>query len=454
MSGPDPAREAYRPRLKRRLMLAFAGYTLLVGVLLGGLSMVFVYAVEDEFFADAVRAEAERQLAHRSRHGTWAKPVHPFIRLYVRDAPLPADLARALVAEPGSSEFVGDGGRHYHVLRLNADGALLVAEVSERLVVRRMRDTLVVWLLGAGGIAVLAALLLAWVLARRVSAPLETLARRVAQGAPAALPHGLAADLAHDEVGALARHLDRLHARTRQFIEREQALAADVSHELRTPLAVLGVACERLRARVPDDALPVVHSMQLSVWQLQQTVELLLAAARETSGEPLRGAAEPLLPLVERLILAHAPLLEQQGVAVEIDVPPALTRTWPPALAHVLLGNLLANAIVHAEQPWVRIEADETRLSVCNASGRPPDALLGDDAAGRSRGMKGSASAGHGLGLSIARRLVARHGLSLELSHRDGRTCATLRDAAAGGRTSGADAEWLPGLDSNQRPSD
>lgn len=433
MSGAEPASDVYRPRLQRRLILAFAGYTLFVGALLGALSMAFAYVVEDEYLAGNLHAEAARQQDHRARHGTWLEPAQPFVRVHARGAALPPDLAAALVANPQEREFAGDDGRHYHVLPLASDGTLLVAEVGALLVVRRMRGTLLLWVVGAGLAFALAALPLAWALARRISAPLATLAQRVADGAPDALPEGLAAGLPRDEVGELARHLDRLHGRTREFIEREQALTADVSHELRTPLTVLGVACERLHTRVPDDVQPLVRSMQLSVWQLQQAVELLLAAAREEQRDSPHRSAERLLPVVERLVLAHAPLLEQHGVDVEIDVPPGLTRPWPPALTHVLLGNLLANSIAHAQKPWVRIAADATRVSVCNASAPPPEALLGDDAAGQKRGVKSAASSGDGLGLSIVRRLAARHALALDLSHCDGRTCATLRAVAAAG---------------------
>jgi signal transduction histidine kinase len=414
-------------------MAMLAGYALLVGTLFGGLAMLFVYAVEDQFFATTLYAEADRQRLHRSTHGSWTAPALPFIRLYAHGQGLPADLARGRAARPGASEIVGDGGRHFHLLRLDADGSLLVAEVSQQLVVRPLRQTLLAWLIGSGLAAVALALLLAAWLTRRTSAPLARLVQAVAGSRPNALPGNLAQGLERDEVGELARHLDVLHQRTRDFIAREQGFTADASHELRTPLAVLGLAIERMRQQAPPAQQPAMASIQAALWQLQQAVELLLALARESPAGARAGApAEEhlLLPVLEQALLAHAPLLEQQGVQIEIEVPPRTTRRWPPALTQLLVSNLLANALAHARAPQIRIEADDHRLSLCNASDAPPAALLADGAAGRQPGIKGPASSGQGLGLSIVRRLAERHGLSLTLSHEQGHTCATLREAA------------------------
>jgi signal transduction histidine kinase len=418
-------------------MLVLAGYAVLVGALFGGLALLFVYAVEDQFFVTTLRAEADRQRLHRSTHGAWTVPALPFVRLYAQGQGLPADLARRRAAQPRANELEGDGGRHFHLLRLDADGSLLVAEVSQQLAVRPLRQTLLAWLLGSGLAAVALALLLAAGLARRTSAPLARLAQAVAGSRPDALPGNLASlaqGLVHDEVGELARHLDALHQRTRDFIAREQAFTADASHELRTPLAVLGLAMERLRQQAPLGQQPVMASMQAALWQLQQTVELLLALSREAPADVRveRPAEEQLLlPVLEQTLLAHAPLLEQQGVQIQIEVPPRTTRHWPPALTQLLVANLLANALAHARSPQIRIEADDQRLSLCNASDAPPAALLAEGAAGREPGLKGPASSGQGLGLSIVRRLAERHGLSLTLSHEQGHTCATLRELAA-----------------------
>ncbi|MBT9492694.1 MAG: HAMP domain-containing histidine kinase [Paucibacter sp.] len=420
---------AYRPRLQQRMMLAFTGFTLLVSAVFGLFAMAFVYTVEDQFFNSALSQEAQRQHAGRTRSGDWREPAQDFIRLYRPGQALPEDLAEARRREPRSRELAGLGGRHYHLLTLDPDGSLLVAEVSAQLVVRPMRQQLLLWLgLWGGGLALLA-LGLAWWLSRRTSAPLARLAAQVASSRPEQLPTDLALHYGHDEVGQLARYLDGLNQRVAALIAREQAFTRDASHELRTPLAVLSLSCERLQARPGTAALPEIATLRAAIWQLQQTVELLLALARQAPAQA--DPQRPLLPQVEQAVLALAPLLDEQQISLVVDVSPSLSRDWPPALTQLLLTNLLANALAHGEGGSIRISADADELRLCNPSASPPPALLGSGAAGRLHGVKGEASAGLGLGLSIVRRLAERHGLQLRLSHRDGWTCVGLRSTSA-----------------------
>ncbi len=420
----------YRPRLQQRMMLAFAGYTVLVSAVFGLFAMAFVYTVEDEFFNSALRQEAQRQ--NSAGNAEPIEPAQDFIRLYRPGQALPDDLAQARQREPLSRELAGLEGRHYHLLSLDGDAGLLVAEVSGQLVVRPIRQKLLLWLgLWGGGLAVLA-LGLAWWMARRTSAPLARLAQAVAQSRPEQLPTDLARHYGQDEVGQLARYLDGINHRVAAFIEREKAFTRDASHELRTPLAVLSLSCERLRAQPGMAALPELASMRAAIWQLQQTVELLLALARQEPNQPpLQSPPQrPLLPQIEQAVLALAPLLDEQQITLTLDVPPGLSRDWPPALTQLLLSNLLGNALAHGQGGTINISASATELRLCNPSPAPPLALLETHRTGQVPGIKGEASAGSGLGLSIVRRLAERQGLQLQLSHHEGCTCVSLRSAA------------------------
>lgn len=414
--------------MRRRLMLAFAIFALIVAVLFGAYAMLFTYVVEDRFFSDALQYEAAAQREHRARTGRWMSPRTGYMSVYEKPSSFPADLRERYRVEPSRSEYAGGAGRHYHLLRLapareGDSGAFLVAEVGQQLVVRRIRGDilqLLVW--SALGVMALALLVGYW-LARRTTAPLAALARRVEAMQPDDPPQAFAGQFATHEVGVLARGLESLATRVHAFVAREREFTRDASHELRTPLAVINSTCERLGH---DTSLSVqarrqVDFLKQSAWQLQQTVTTLLSLAREENAALLVDAVA-VLPLLEQVVLEQAILLDGKPVEVLVDVPRDARMTLPPAVLRIVLGNLVGNAFAHTAAGWVRVDVDDGRLRITNTDGMvgaPRDALYQPFA-------KGEASAGHGLGLAIVRRLCDRHGIDLRIASDSRGTIASL----------------------------
>ena len=443
-------------------MVSFTLFTLGVSALLGLFAMAFVYSVEDRFIvATLSRAATEMQRQHEAT-GLWPTPPQAFMQRHDAAASLPDDLRGAWQAEPRRGEFPGAQGRHYHLHWLgrpqgtppdppvpDARHPLLVAEVSGLLVVRPARGELLVWwAAGSGGLTLAALGLAAW-RARRISAPLVRLADAVARSRPGDKldrSGSSALDDRDDEVGLLARHLHALTARTQSFIEREQVFTRDVSHELRTPLAVLGMASERLQGRhdLPADVAAELRQMRQVLLDLEQTVNTLLALAREVRAPDVSAAMADgvssglsddsaaatapvtlaVLPLLERVVLEQMPRLQGKDIQLEIAVSPALRIDLPPGVLHILLSNLVGNAFSHCEPGPVRVAADTEGLQLQNRSQALPAGL--SERLGQPF-QKGAASAGFGLGLAIVHRLAEHQGLDLSLSQVDGHTRVQLR---------------------------
>lgn len=411
-------------RLRNRLMLAFSGFALLVAALYGFYVLLFVYLVEDRFFEGLLQQEAASQLARHAADGEWVRPQLPFVSLHVDPATLPDGLDARLQAEPWRREFAGEGGRHYHLHALESSSsgapAWLAAEVSQQLVVRQMRGGIAQWL-GWSGLAVLALAVLigAWI-AHRVTAPLSRLARLVDEASPAQLPAGFSTRFPDDEVGTLARGLEHLIRRIDDFVAREREFTRDASHELRTPLAVIRSACERLAAH---DGLEAASRDQLdhvlqSAQQLEQTVATLLVLAREESHveEPVDVAV---LPLVERVIVDQANFLASRDVELRVDISPDLRTRRPGNVLHIVLANLVGNAFAHTRAGTIEIFMDGSWLRISNPSAEVLDGVF-------EPFVKGTDSAGHGLGLTIVQRLCDRHAMAIDLDSQDDRFIASL----------------------------
>lgn len=423
-------------RLRQRLVLAFAGFAVLVASVFGLYAMVFMYAVEDSVFDAQLAREADAQQAAYARDGNWRVPGDTGIQLYRDPARFPDDLRGDFLREPWRSEFSGQDGRHYHVRRLDrpppATPAWLVAEVSRQLVVRPIRDRVMLLLASTAVLMVLLAIGLGAWLARRGTRPLYRLVQRV-EALPLQPQAGstLAAEFTDDEIGVLARALDRLSQRVADVVAREHAFTRDASHELRTPLAVISGAAGQLldEPGLSPRGQQHVQHIRLSALQLQQAVAALLALAREEV-DASAATQVRLVPLLERVIIEQSPLLGTRPVEVQLEVPDDASLRAPEPALRMVLANLVGNAFAHTPHGSVRIALHEGDLLVHNRTSA--DASLRNWPQPR-RFDKGDDSPGSGLGLEIMRRLCDHHGLQLRMDADEDGVCARLRGLAGPG---------------------
>lgn len=405
--------------LGQRIIWAFVILALLCASLFSFFNVIFVYTVEDQFFRHQLLDEEKRQLQQQHL----SAPQSTAIQIYLQTKDLPADLLQALEPDTQRTEYSGLDGRHYHLRRFVHPAAKepvwLVAEVSQQLVVRPIRDEMFLFY----GISTLCMLLLAaalgFALARRATRPLTQLAELVKNDQ---LSPGFAKAFPNNEVGLLAEALEQNWQRVQAFIAREQAFSRDASHELRTPLAVIQSSCELLLAQLstqastqtPTQAWPAeqqqrLEQIQHSSRQMNQLISTLLAVSREQhlgQTENIKLAA-----LLEQLVLNLSPLLDGKHIELELQVEPDLQLQLNPVLLQMVLTNLLQNAFLHSATGTVHISADSQGLQISNplqADDQPTDltALF----------AKGRQSSGYGLGLGIVQRLCQQTGLELQLN--------------------------------------
>lgn len=200
-------------------------------------------------------------------------------------------------------------------------------------------------------------------------------------------------DDAHEALRATAAHLADLMAR-------ERAFSADASHQLRTPLAALRTSLETELAFPSGEHASVIAGAVEEVGRLEATIDDLLEHARAGSG--VRGTLD-VSSLVEATGSRWALQLRQVGRRLDVDLEPGLpsVRGSEPLLRQAL-DCLLDNAVRHGEGTvtvTVRSTDDAVAVAVADeGAGFAPDGRADADAAG------------HGIGLSLARRLVDTSG--------------------------------------------
>ncbi len=214
---------------------------------------------------------------------------------------------------------------------------------------------------------------------------------------------------------------DVLVALEREVAARDQFLAM-LGHELRNPLSAIMMALQVMELRAPSNSseLGIVGRQSR---QLARIVDDLLDVARVTSGKiALHRVVVDLSSLVTKALEALQPQAVKSGVALASTVPPAgLLVMGDPVRLEQVLVNLVGNALKYTPRRghvWVELQdaGAEAVLRVRDdGTGIAPDQLHRvfetfaqvATTLDRSRG-------GLGLGLTVARSLVAMHGGTIE----------------------------------------
>ncbi len=433
--------------LRRRIIASFLAMTTAACLLFGFFSFLFAYVIEDSLFDDALSEEMAHQKAHWRQYGQLDRPARDYVELYRDPAAFPPDLRGQYGAESGRGEFSGDSGRHYHVRKFALPGsggtAYIVAEVSGHLVVRPIREEMLVFLvLWMAGLLLATGLLGYW-LANRATEPLTRLAGILSGTAADQIPRVSAEAFPANEIGLLAATLERAFDRIRAFVERESRFTRDASHELRTPLAVIRSAAELIEAQrnLPLEVSRPMRRISEAAREMERTIDLLLLLAREENSTP-QPENVPLLPLVETAVLRASERFDGADQNVCIVVAEDRIIWVNLTAAAIVLDNLIGNAFQHSRCGKISIQAQGDELVIADTGPGIPDSVSGMI---YQPFAKGEESAGHGLGLSIVRRLCDRNDIdfTLECSACGG---TTIRLGFRAGSASG-DAMPTPGME-------
>lgn len=266
-------------------------------------------------------------------------------------------------------------------------------------------------------LAVIATVLLAWVITGQVLRPLHEVTATARRLSVESLDERLRLPGPRDEVAELADTFDAMLDRLQASFQAQRRFVANASHELRTPLAVVRTEVDvTLSDPAADEAelrrmAAVVGDATL---RAQQLVDGLLVLAR-TEGGALR-AREPadLVRLVGTAVRIVAPEVQTRGLRVTTRLMPAST-VGDPALLERVVGNLIENAVRHnTSGGWVEVCTDQAGSQAVlkvSSSGEvvEPEAVAALFEPFHRGGVARTAHDGAGLGLSIVRAVVAAH---------------------------------------------
>jgi signal transduction histidine kinase len=214
------------------------------------------------------------------------------------------------------------------------------------------------------------------------------------------------------EIDMVAEVLDVGITRFDEMIEREREAAAHAGHQLKSPLTAISL---RLEEVVATDDLDVAHEEGAraldQVERLSRVVDEVMDSMRgQRSSAPVDFAVGP---LVDEQVAEWSDAFAAQGRTLRIvERADVVVHAERGAQAQVLAA-LLENALVHGAGPTsVRVRRVSGFASV-EVADQGPGVPVGLEDSVFERGVSSSGSSG--LGLTVARTLLAADGGRIEL---------------------------------------
>lgn len=232
--------------------------------------------------------------------------------------------------------------------------------------------------------------------------------------------------------GRLVRFL-RGSAAARRTVEAEQAavktLIADISHQTRTPIANLLLYASLLsESELDPRQREQVNALSAQAEKLSFLIKALVKASRLEAGIVAPApAANPVGPLLENAVEQEEPAALAKQITITAG-PFDGSAAFDPHWTGEALGNVVNNAVKYTP-PGGRVSVSAQLLdSFCriDVADTGPGVPEGEQAAVFNRFYRGGATRaaeGLGLGLYLAREILAKQGGYIRLSSRPGEGC-------------------------------
>ena len=326
-----------------------------------------------------------------------------------------ADVEAIVRAELGSDTILASevNGRSGLWVSISIDGDNYWLKTKKKKIDTPYGKTWLWWALAA----LVASILGATVLTRRLIAPLNQLSENAKVFGRGLVPSKLPEDSGPEELREVNSSFNRMVQDIVRMEQDREVLLAGVSHDLRTPITRLRLETEM--ASLPEDT----HAAMVSDLEQMEMIVNQFAAYAKRSTQPLErvNLSQTVLQYIKTARVDTDPAVKIE----KLDVEPDIFVTAHPLELSRVVQNLISNA-----QRYGRSDDDRLHLSVTVKKDRTTVLLVVSDQ-GKGLDMKqadrvmrpferGDAArtgvSGTGLGLAIVDRIVRRSSGTVTLS--------------------------------------
>lgn len=279
-------------------------------------------------------------------------------------------------------------------------------------------------------IATYLALFLAYRVSQRAVSPIITLAEQVQKLDPSEPDPSLFLDSEDRdaEIAALYQALRGLAERLMRFSERERTFTRDASHELRSPLTIVRMATRALRDKesLSETGQANLARIRQAARDMEELTEAFLLLARESTHE-LSDEWVSVRQIVAGELDRAADLVTGRSVELQHQFDNELQVAAPERVIASVVGNLLRNAVTYTEAGTVRVSLAGNKLTIVDTG---PGIAAADlerlfqpffrTSSSRDVEPGDRRRGGHGVGLTIVKRLTDRFLWPLDIQSKPG----------------------------------
>jgi len=211
------------------------------------------------------------------------------------------------------------------------------------------------------------------------------------------------------EYKAIAESFDSMQTRLKRFVDERTQMLAAISHDLNTPLT-------RMRLLAEEIDHPLQRRQLLSdVTAMQEMIQTTLAFARDEAQQESAVSVD-----IASLILSICDTMTDSGQVVDFDGPNHLLFVCRPVAMWRALTNLIDNGCKYGGDVKVEVTSFTSFIEIRIGDHGPGIDPAEFEAAfkpfHRLEASRNRETGGTGLGLTIARDVIARHNGEIVLS--------------------------------------
>ncbi|MGE4267869.1 MAG: sensor histidine kinase [Deferribacterales bacterium] len=421
----------YRSSLRRRIILVFIGYSLLLSSLTVIAVILATRFSETRSMENRLKVEAEYYLsaylasfaAPTSNAFNAISPTSPYMTHYYGEDLLPVWVSRKIPGlNPGTYFADNDKQRYCILIKKLPDGDkfYLLYNVTRQNMnedsLVSLQKTILLTLLPI----LIFGLALGLITAQKVIGPVIKLGQIIRERDPKVkLLEGFDNKFNNDEIGLLAGTLKSALNSMQESVERETAFARDASHELRTPVTTIKNSLEllsELKPQLDDNTRKIIGRINRATANMEHLIKSFLWLSRHRNLDKFERRDVRVSEIVNEIIHENAYLIDNKPVEVFVHDSLNIVMNVEPQLLKILIANLIRNSFTYTKKGTVDIYLSTHCIQVHDSgSGIKPETLLQLQTGGSRNHAEG-----FGFGLAIVRRLCISMDWDFYLSSESG----------------------------------